>query len=85
MIALSAIFYVQEQNEPSCPEFIMLDLLTDDPERVHDAVLKHLNDENFEGGEWVESDTSFFGDECWQFKRNSDGLHCFVNQNPVVV
>ena len=78
MVILAAIFYLEEQNEPSRPELIKLDISADDPEAVRAAVLKYLNEECHEGS-WVESDTSFFGDGCWQF--DSDSLHCFVTRD----
>lgn len=76
MITLAVIYYMQEQNEPSCPEFIVLD----DTEAVRGAVLQYLNDSV--EGEWVESEDSFFGDECWQFESD-EGLYCFVNRRYV--
>lgn len=80
MIVLSAIYYMQEQNEPSCPEIIKLGISTDSFSAVHAEVLKYLN--NSVEGEWKESDDSFFGNECWQFE-NDEGLYCFVNKDYV--
>jgi hypothetical protein len=75
----AAIWYQQEQNEPSLPFVLKLDVADDTKESLEIALVLYAEESEEQGcGGWRVSERSFFGDECYQIESDNSSLYLFA-------
>ncbi len=74
----AAIWYQQEQNEPSLPFVLKLDVADDTKESLEIALVLYAEESDDDERQWRVAERSYFGTECFQIEATDSSQYLFA-------